>query len=154
MDDMLSFEHFEPMADSSSQQPEPRKVSEPAPKFTAVTPPTAEAPKTVVLPPTLAPIARPLLDEPKDDGLPARLITIFLRPSDDNDRDRRRIKNVYGILISQPGKDRFQFQVFENGRGHLLDFPNDTTRISPDLLGRLKKLMGEETWRVEEITYQ
>jgi hypothetical protein len=77
-----------------------------------------------------------------------------LRPSGDNDRDRRRIKNVYGILISHPGKDRFQFQIFENGRGHLIDFPNDTTRIASDMLDRLKKLMGEEAWRVEEITYQ
>ena len=94
------------------------------------------------------------MPEFKDDGLPARLITIFLRPSGDNDRDRRRIKNVYGILISNHGKDRFQFQVFENGRGHLIDFPNDSTRISPDMLNRLRNLIGEETWRVEEITYQ
>ncbi|MBN8658328.1 MAG: hypothetical protein J0M11_21520 [Anaerolineae bacterium] len=36
----------------------------------------------------------------------------------------------------------------------LFDFPNDTTRICPELLERLKKLMGEETWRVEEITFQ
>jgi len=86
--------------------------------------------------------------------LPPRLITIILRPSGDNDRDRRRIKNVYGILISAHGKDRFQFQVFESGRGHLIDFPNDTTRIASDMLTRLKKLIGEETWRIEDITYQ
>jgi DNA polymerase-3 subunit alpha len=81
-------------------------------------------------------------------------MTIFLRPSGDSDRDRRRIKNVYGILISSHGKDRFQFQVFESGKGHLIDFPNDSTRITPDMLDRLKKLLGEENWRIEEITYQ
>ncbi len=36
----------------------------------------------------------------------------------------------------------------------IIDFPNDTTRICPELLERLKKLMGEENWRVEEITFQ
>jgi len=44
--------------------------------------------------------------------------------------------------------------VFENGKGHLIDFPNDTTRIDAELLARLKKLMGEESWRVEEIRFQ
>ncbi len=52
-------------------------------------------------PPPSAP--PPLLDEPQDPGLPPRLITVFLRPSGDSDRDRRRIKNVYGILISSHG---------------------------------------------------
>lgn len=86
-----------------------------------------------------------------DDGVTPRLITVFLHPDGDPERDRRRIKNIYGILISHHGKDRFQFQVFENGRGHLIDFPNDTTHVGPEMLTRLKKLMGEELWRVEEI---
>ena len=34
-----------------------------------------------------APIAPPLLEESNDNGQPPRLITIFLRPSGDNDRD-------------------------------------------------------------------
>jgi hypothetical protein len=97
----------------------------------------------------------PILDQLEyNELLPPHLITVFLRPSGDNDRDRRRIKNVYGVLISQLGKDRFQFQVFENGKGHLIDFPNDTTRINNHMLNRLKKLIGEESWRIEEITYQ
>ena len=94
-----------------------------------------------------------MVEPAPDDGLPPRLLTVFLRPSADPARDRRRIKNVYGILISHHGKDRFQFQIFENGRGHLIDFPNDTTRIAPEMLERLKKLMGDESWRIEEITF-
>ena len=69
-------------------------------------------------------------------------------------RDKRRIKSIYGTLISFHGRDRFSFQIFENGKGHLLDFPNDTTRICPEMFDRLKKLMGEESWRVEAITFQ
>jgi hypothetical protein len=110
-----------------------------------------EASASAALPPIASPL---ILAEPKDDDLPPRMITLFMRPTNDNDRDRRRIKNVYGILISAHGKDRFQFQVFENGKGHLIDFPNDNTRICPDMLDRLRKLMGEEAWRIEEITYQ
>lgn len=102
--------------------------------------------------PTFPPIIPP---EPEsDNGLPPRILTVFLRPSGDADRDRRRIRNVYGILIGSHGKDRFQFQIFENGKGHLIDFPNDTIRISPEMLDRLKKLMGSESWRIEDITFQ
>ena len=154
MDDMLAREHFDPPTESPAPPVEaPRPDTLPAASAAA---PVAvpEAPKPS-LPAALPPIAPPLIEEPKDNGLPPRLITVFLRPSgDNNERDRRRIKHVYGILISHPGRDRFQFHVFENGRAHLIDFPNDTTRLSPELLERLRNLVGEETWRIEEITYQ
>ncbi|RME90697.1 MAG: DNA polymerase III subunit alpha [Anaerolineae bacterium] len=89
-----------------------------------------------------------------ENGLPPRLITILLRSTGDPYRDRLRIKRVYGTLISLPGPDRFSFQVYEDGRGYLIDFPNDTTRICPELLERLRNLLGEETWRIEEIQFQ
>ncbi len=95
----------------------------------------------------------PLVKENKDKDHPPRQITITLRPTGDKERDKRRIKTLYGTLISYHGRDKFSFQIFENGKGHLIDFPNDTTRICPELLDRLRKLMGEEAWRVEEITF-
>jgi len=85
---------------------------------------------------------------------PPKQITVNLRSSGNKDEDRRRIKTIYGTLISFHGRDRFSFQIFENGGRHLIDFPNDTTRICPELLQRLGKLMGEESWRVEDITFQ
>jgi DNA polymerase III subunit alpha len=96
----------------------------------------------------------PLAQEEKDREHPPQQITVVLRSTGDNERDKRRIKTLYGTLISFHGKDRFSFQIFENGRGHLIDFPNDTTRVCTEVLDRLKKLMGEESWRVEEITFQ
>jgi hypothetical protein len=79
---------------------------------------------------------------------------VVLRSTGDKEHDRRRIKTIFGTLISFHGRDRFSFQIFEDGKGHLIDFPNDTTRVCPEVLERLKKLMGEESWRVEEITFQ
>lgn len=96
----------------------------------------------------------PLAKENKDKDHPPQQITIHLRPTGDKERDKRRIKTLYGTLISYHGRDKFSFQIFESGKGHLIDFPNDTTRICPELLERLKKLTGEENWRVEEITFQ
>jgi hypothetical protein len=60
---------------------------------------------------------------------------------------------LFGTLISFPGRDKFSFQIFEGGKGHLIDFPNDTTRVCPEVLTKLRNLMGEESWRVEEITF-
>lgn len=96
----------------------------------------------------------PLAKENKDKDHPPRQITVLLRPTGDKERDKRRIKTLHGNLTRYHGRDRFSFQIFENGKGHLIDFPNDTTRICPELLDSLRKLMGEESWRVEEITFQ
>jgi DNA polymerase-3 subunit alpha len=110
----------------------------------------------VQIPPTdfLPSLYIPLAQEDKDKEHPPQQITVVLRSTGDKERDKRRIKTIYGTLISFHGKDRFSFQIFENGKGHLIDFPNDTTRVCIEVLERLKKLMGEESWRVEEITFQ
>jgi len=103
------------------------------------------------LPPILPPQSFPAREE---NTSPPQLISILMRPSGNPERDRRRIKHIYGILISYPGSDHFSFRIFENGKGYLLDFPNDTTRVCPDMLERLKKLIGEDSWRVEPLVYQ
>jgi hypothetical protein len=96
----------------------------------------------------------PLAQEEKDKEHPPQQITVTLRSTGDKEHDRRRIKTIFGTLISFHGRDRFSFHIFEEGQGYLIDFPNDTTRVCTEALDRLKKLMGEENWRVEEITFQ
>jgi DNA polymerase-3 subunit alpha len=102
---------------------------------------------------SLPPIYIPIQTE-EEQKRPPQQITVTLRTTGDKERDRRRIKTIFGTLISFHGKDRFSFQVFENGSGYLVDFPNDTTRVCSEMLERLKKLIGAESWRVEEITFQ
>ncbi len=158
LDDMLTIQQLEPQSDelkTEGEVPSGLRMESSTPNITSVTSEVQTPSPFTLHPSSFQPIAPPPLPEPStDDGLPPQLLTVFLRPSGDPDRDRRRIKNVYGILISHPGKDRFQFQIFENSKGHLIDFPNDTTRIGAEMLERLKKLMGGEEWRIEEITYQ
>ncbi|HLO33771.1 MAG TPA: DNA polymerase III subunit alpha [Anaerolineales bacterium] len=111
---------------------------------------TVQTPSNDILPSLYIPLAQ----EEKDKDHPPQQITVFLRSTGDKERDRRRIKTIFGTLISFHGRDRFSFQIFEEGQGHLIDFPNDTTRVCNEVLERLMKLMGEESWRVEEITFQ
>jgi len=96
----------------------------------------------------------PLAQEETDKDHPPQQITVTLRSTGDKEHDKRRIKTIFGTLISFHGRDRFSFRIFENGKGHLIDFPNDTTRVCTEVLDRLKKLIGDESLRVEEITFQ
>jgi len=89
-----------------------------------------------------------------DADHPPQMITAILRPSDNPIRDQRRIRRLHGTFISYPGKDHFTLHIFENGRGHLIEFPNDTTYLCAELLDRLKGMVGEENIRIEPITYQ
>ena len=96
----------------------------------------------------------PMVQDEVDPEHAPKQITVRLRSTGDKDRDRRRIKTIHGTLISFHGRDRFSFHIFEEGRGVLLDFPGETTRVCPEMLGRLQKLTGEENWSVDEITFQ
>jgi DNA polymerase-3 subunit alpha len=89
-----------------------------------------------------------------DDEHPPQILTVILRPSGDSQRDIRRISRLHGTFISYPGKDRFAFQIFEEGRGHLIEFPNDNTHLCPELLITIKDAVGEENLRIEPILYQ
>lgn len=90
----------------------------------------------------------PQEEQPKERA--PRLITVSLTPNGNLERDKRRLKNIHGVLISFPGRDRFSLQIFEGDKGHLIDFPNDSTRICPEMLTRLKTVLGNEDWRIEE----
>ncbi|GAB4542822.1 MAG: hypothetical protein Fur002_13800 [Anaerolineales bacterium] len=105
--------------------------------------------ETTVLPYTPPSLYVPLAQA--DAERPPRQITLTLRATSDKERDKRRIQTLHGTLISFHGKDKFSFRIFENGKGHLIDFPSEATRICPELLSRLFKVLGEECWRVEEI---
>ncbi|HTP00963.1 MAG TPA: DNA polymerase III subunit alpha [Anaerolineales bacterium] len=167
-----SFENAE-LAARSEPKPDNRPVSFPPPASEPVKPvepatpvatPPADLPpahypvqpQTAVhpvkqVPPPMPSLYVPLAQAENDKEHPPKQITVMMRSLGDKDRDKLRIKTIYGTLISFHGHDRFSFQIYESGKGHLIDFPNDTTRICPEMLARLEKLLGTESWRVEEI---
>jgi hypothetical protein len=146
-----------PVPDLIAHEPElPEETSEPSPVGSAI--PTVEQSSIVYRPSSVEPIAPklnplPPVTIPADDHAP-QMVTIILRPTGDADRDIRRIQRLHGTFISFPGKDRFAFHVFEEGKGHLIEFPNDTTRVCAELLKKVKDFVDEENIRIEPITYQ
>ena len=97
------------------------------------------------------PIVPPLRTDSTED---VRMVTVILRPREDKARDKLLLRRIFGIMISHPGNDRFAFHIFESGRGHLLEFPNLTTGLNPELIAQLHHLVGAENVRVEPITFQ
>jgi hypothetical protein len=95
----------------------------------------------------------PPLSVSAEDGS-VSMITVMLRPTGDRTRDVLRLRRIHGIITSYPGNDRFAFHVFERGRGYLLEFPNYTVGLCPELLSRLAHLIGADNVRVEKITFQ
>lgn len=91
---------------------------------------------------------------PPSDGDHVNMITVVLRPTGDKVRDNLRIRQIYGTLITYPGSDRFAFQVFERGRGYLIEFPNFTTGLCPELITRLRTFITHDHLRIESITFQ
>ncbi len=85
------------------------------------------------------------------EGSPPRMITILLHGSGDTNRDVRRLRNVHGVLHASPGRDRFALLVFEGQSNYLIEFPNETTGITPELVHRLSQLVGENNLRIAPI---
>jgi len=82
------------------------------------------------------------------------LLTIVIKRDGNKMRDKLRLRQIYGTLISYPGNDRFAFQIMENGRTHLLEFPNATTRLTKELVQELREMIGEENVHIEKLPYR
>jgi len=61
---------------------------------------------------------------------------------------------LYGLLRSYAGKDRFAFMVFEGSHYYVIEFPNESTCLTPELLSKLRAKIGDENVRVETIKIQ
>ena len=102
------------------------------------------------------PTAKPVIhkdpsEQPDDDP---RRMTVTFNASGDLERDVRKMRLLQGALLSYPGKDSFAFHIFEQGKGVLIDFPNHTTGICPELIDRLTKLMGPDHFRIDPVDIQ
>ncbi len=135
----------------------------PSPRFQSPAPVEADSPTSAVQGEPPLPLnggLRYLVPPLPPEGIPAeesgeiRMVKVILRSSGDRERDVQRLKRVYGILRAAPGRDRFAFYVFEGKNRVLLEFPNDTTGITPHLLKELTETVGEGNVLVETIPIQ
>ncbi len=99
-------------------------------------------------------LVEPLATGANEDSDQIRMVKVILRSCGDKKKDVLRVKRVHGMLRSSPGRDKFALQVFEGGKRYLLEFPNETTGIRPELLQALTLMVGEGNVNVEKIILQ
>ncbi len=134
-----------------------RPQAQPAPEAPqpADDPPAQAVAVEEIVPPLNLPAApffiSPALQSAAQESSEPRMVTVVLRSTGDRERDVRRLKRTFGVLNSFPGHDRFAFLIFEGSRQHQLEFPNNTTGISPLLIQKLVELVGEDNVRVDPI---
>ena len=111
-------------------------------------PEEAESDPTPEIPPAPERVGNIILEEDS-----TYLITVILKNRGDTMRDKLRLRQVYGTLISFPGRDRFVFQIIENDQAHLLEFPNASTKVSKALINQLRDMLGRENVQVEKYLF-
>jgi DNA polymerase-3 subunit alpha len=75
-------------------------------------------------------------------------LTVTLVSTGEAEKDWRRFIRVHGLLCSHPGDARFVFIVSENNGQYQVDFPNDSTDLSQQILDELEKLVGLDNVQV------
>ena len=80
-----------------------------------------------------------------------QMITVTLLSSGEAIKDQRRIQRIHGALISHHGRDHFTLLIKENGHSFLMEFPNDSTHVCPELIDALLKIVKENEIRVEPL---
>jgi DNA polymerase-3 subunit alpha len=93
----------------------------------------------------------PETSAPAEGEPSARMVQVILRSCGSKERDIRRLRRIHGLLRSSPGKDRFSFMIFENDHFYMIEFPNETTGITPDLIRKLTELVGADNFRLEPL---
>jgi DNA polymerase-3 subunit alpha len=94
------------------------------------------------------PLVRPADNAP----LPLRQhLYINFQRTTDQDQDKRRLREVYSLLESYQGEDRFSFVVSSPNGKVQLDFPNVSTRYCPALADRLDRLVGSDAVRITPV---
>jgi DNA polymerase III subunit alpha len=73
---------------------------------------------------------------------------ITILSSGSKQKDKRRLRQVFNLLVSTPGTDHFSFICRENGDAYRIDFPNDCTDLNPAMLEKIWGIVGEENVRI------
>jgi DNA polymerase III subunit alpha len=64
-------------------------------------------------------------------------LLIYFQRSGNDDKDRRRLVRLHGLLVSYHGHDRFSITIEGNGSSQRLEFPNHTTGYCDELVEKL-----------------
>ena len=94
------------------------------------------------------------VNRPAKDAPPSRRQHLYItfRRTDQQEQDKRRLREIYALLQSYQGQDKFSFVVTGPGGKVQLDFPNASTRYCPGLVQDLDQLIGNHTIHITPLS--
>ena len=84
------------------------------------------------------------------NGERPRIVSVGVTESDDAAGDAQLLRDVIGVLLEYPGKDRINVKIRTGGRRVLMDLPVVSTGYCDDLERRLQALLGPNAVALEE----
>ena len=82
---------------------------------------------------------------PAPPGNAARLLQLVVTETDDPHHDAMLLREVIGVILEYPGRDRVNLDIRSPGRRVLLDMPVVSTGYCEPLNRRLEELLGADT---------
>lgn len=95
--------------------------------------------------PEWAKLANNPLEFPDDtlkDDEPPRTIYVAFDASNDANKDRLRLRNIYNRLVQFPGNDQFKIVINRKDKPLVFKFPKETTGICDELFENLVEIVG------------
>ncbi len=77
-------------------------------------------------------------------------MSLGVTESDDAGGDAQLLRDVIGVLLEFPGRDRVNLEIRTAGRKVLMDLPVVSTGYCQDLKQRLEVLLGPDTVQVDD----
>jgi hypothetical protein len=85
------------------------------------------------------------MDDDNEDKPPKEYwVDVYLQRTGDDDRDRRTLGRVHGLLTSYPGNDRFTIIIEGGEYPMVVEFPNHSTYACPELWQDLMQVLKDE----------
>ena len=81
---------------------------------------------------------------------PQRLVSLGVTESDDPSRDAWLLREVIGVILEYPGRDRVNLSIKTGGKRVLMDLPVVSTGYCETLHNRLEDLLGPDTVAVHQ----
>ena len=92
----------------------------------------------------------PSADDPYGVGSSGRLVSLGVTETDDPAHDTHLLREVIGLILEYPGRDRVNLDIKTAGRRVVMDFPVVSTGYCDEMRQRLEELLGPDSVAVHQ----
>ena len=96
------------------------------------------------------PAPAPSADDPYGVGSSGRLVSLGVTETDDPAHDTHLLREVIGLILEYPGRDRVNLDIKTAGRRVVMDFPVVSTGYCDEMRQRLEELLGPDSVAVHQ----